>query len=107
MSGAQGTVAFEISAGGEYAALSGSTLTTKDNVGTVKITVKIGEVDLNSDGKPEYNAYTGTDAITVSVTLKETSTVTAAPTAIPDLVYKRQQSGAHHRRHRHGWHTVL
>ena len=88
VSGAQGTVAFEISAGGEYAALSGSTLTTKDNVGTVKITVKIGEVDLNSDGKPEYNAYTGTDAITVSVTLKETSTVTAAPTAIPDLVYK-------------------
>ena len=81
-------MAFEISAGGEYAALSGSTLTTKDNVGTVKITVKIGEVDLNSDGKPEYNAYTGTDAITVSVTLKETSTVTAAPTAIPDLVYK-------------------
>ena len=88
VSGAQGPVTFEISAGGEYATLSGSTLTTKDNVGTVKITVKIGEVDLNSDGKPEYNAYTGTDAITVSVTLKETSTVTAAPTAIPDLVYK-------------------
>ena len=88
VSGAQGPVTFEISAGSEYAALSGSTLTTKDNVGTVKITVKIGEVDLNSDGKPEYNAYTGTDAITVSVTLKETSTVTAAPTAIPDLVYK-------------------
>ena len=88
VSGAQGTVTFEISAGGEYAALNGSTLTTKDNVGTVKITVKIGEVDLNSDGKPEYNAYTGTDAITVSVTLKETSTITAAPTAITDLVYK-------------------
>ena len=88
VSGAQGPVTFEISAGSEYAALSGSTLTTKDNVGTVKITVKIGEVDLNSDGKPEYNAYTGTDAITVSVTLKETSTITAAPTAIPDLVYK-------------------
>ena len=88
VSGAQGPVTFEISAGSEYAALSGSTLTTKDNVGTVKITVKIGEVDLNSDGKPEYNVYTGTDAITVSVTLKETSTVTAAPTAIPDLVYK-------------------
>ena len=88
VSGAQGPVTFEISVGGEYAALSGSTLTTKDNVGTVKITVKIGEVDLNSDGKPEYNAYTGTDAITVSVTLKETSTVTAAPTAITGLVYK-------------------
>ena len=88
VSGAQGTAAFEISAGGEYAALNGSTLTTKDNVGTVKITVKIGEVDLNSDGKPEYNAYTGTDAITVSVTLKEISTVTAAPTAITGLVYK-------------------
>ena len=88
VSGAQGTVAFEISAGGEYAALSGSTLTTKDDVGTVKITVTIDAVDLNSDNKPEYNAYTGTDAITVSVTLKETSTVTAAPTAIPDLVYK-------------------
>ena len=54
----------------------------------MKITVTIDAVDLNSDNKPEYNAYTGTDAITVSVTLKETSTVTAAPTAIPDLVYK-------------------
>ena len=88
VSGAKGTVSFEISNGDAYATLSGSTLTTKNDVGTVKITVKIDAVDLNSDGKPEYNAYTGTDAITVSVTLKETSTVTAAPTAIPDLVYK-------------------
>lgn len=83
-----GNVRFTISEGDAYATLSGSTLTTKDDVGTVKITVTIDAVDLNSDNKPEYNAYTGTDAITVSVTLKETSTVTAAPTAIPDLVYK-------------------
>lgn len=88
VSGAKGTVSFEISNGDAYATLSGSMLTTKNDVGTVKITVKIDAVDLNSDGKPEYNAYTGTDAITVSVTLKETSTVTAAPTAVPDLVYK-------------------
>ena len=87
VSGAQGPVTFEISAGSEYAALSGSTLTTKDNVGTVKITVKIGEVDLNSNGKPEYNAYTGTDAIAVSVTLKEDSTVTNAPNGIASLIY--------------------
>ena len=83
-----GNVRFTISKGDAYATLSGSTLTTKDGVGTVKITVTIDAVDLNSDNKPEYNAYTGTDAITVSVTLKETSAVTAAPTAITDLVYK-------------------
>ena len=82
-----GNVRFTISEGDAYATLSGSTLTTKDDVGTVKITVTIDAVDLNSDNKPEYNAYTGTDAITVSVTLRR-FTVTAAPTAIPDLVYK-------------------
>ena len=74
-----------------YATLSGGALTAKDDVGTVKITVTIDAVDLNSDDKPEYNAYTGTNAMTVSVTLKETSTVTAAPTAIPDLGVKGRQ----------------
>ena len=82
-----GNVHFTISAGSEYATLNGSTLTTKDTVGTVKITVKIDAVDLNGDDNPEYNAYTGTNAITVSVTLKENSTVTDAPNGIDGLVY--------------------
>ena len=84
---AQGTVSFEISEGGEYAALNGSTLTTKDAVGTVKITVRISAVDLGGSSDPEYKAYTGNGAITVSVTLKPYSSVTAAPTGIDDLVY--------------------
>ena len=84
---AGGNVHFTISAGGEYATLNGSTLTTKDTVGTVKITVTIDAVDLNGDDNSEYNTYTGTDAITVSVTLKENSTVTDAPNGIDGLVY--------------------
>ena len=84
---ANGAVRFEISAGGDYATLSGSTLTTNNDVGTVTITVTIDAVDLNSDGKPEYNDYTGTDAITVSVTRKPDSAVTAAPAGIDGLVY--------------------
>ena len=84
---ANGAVRFEISAGGDYATLSGSTLTTNNDVGTVTITVTIDAVDLNSDGKPEYNDYTGTDAITVSVTRKPDSAVAAAPAGIADLVF--------------------
>ena len=82
-----GNIRFTISEGDAYATLSGSTLTTKDDVGTVKITVTIDAVDLNSDNKPEYNAYTGTDAITVSVTLKQPSSATVDPAGIGDLVY--------------------
>ena len=84
---ANGAVRFEISAGGDYATLSGHTLTTTDKTGDVTITVKIAAVDLNSDGKPEYNAYSRTDAITVSVTRKPDSAVTAAPAGIADLVF--------------------
>ena len=84
---ADGNVSFAISAGSEYATVSGSTLTTTDKTGDVKITVTIDEVDLNGDGKPEYNAYTGTNAITVTVTLKQDSSVTANPAGIGGLVY--------------------
>ena len=82
-----GNVHFAISAGGEYATLSGSTLTTNNDVGTVKITVTIDAVDLNGDGKVEYNAYSRTDAITVSVTRKLDPSITAAPAGIDGLVY--------------------
>ena len=84
---ANGAVRFEISAGGDYATLSGHTLTTTDKTGDVTITVTIDAVDLNSDGKPEYNAYSRTDAITVSVTRKPDSAVAAAPAGIADLVF--------------------
>lgn len=84
---ANGAVRFEISAGGDYATLSGHTLTTTDKTGDVTITVTIAAVDLNSDGKPEYNAYSRTDAITVSVTRKPDSAVAAAPAGIADLVF--------------------
>ena len=68
--GAVGAVSFTISSGGGSANLSGTTLTSTNTTGVVKITVNVAVKDENSDGTMEYNAYTGTDAITVTVTDK-------------------------------------
>lgn len=65
VSGAQDEPTFSIKSGGEYATLSGTTLTSGDNHGTLIITVRIDEVDMNGDGKSEYKDYTGTVSITV------------------------------------------
>ncbi len=86
ISSAQGTVHFAISAGDEYAELNGCTLTSKDSVGTVKVTITADAADLNGDGIPEYATYTQADAITVAITLKAAPTVTP-PTGAADLVY--------------------
>lgn len=55
-------------ASGDAATLSGSTLTSDvTKTGEVKITVTIAAKDVNNDGEDEYKAYTGTEAITVTV----------------------------------------
>lgn len=75
---AKGTVSFEI-ASGDAATLNGSTLTSNaDKTGEVKITVKITAKDENNDGKPEYNEYTGAEAITVTVSEQQKETVVVA-----------------------------
>ena len=73
LSGYKGTPTFAISSG-TAATLSGDVLTTTDTAGEVKITVNIPAVDEGGDSTPEYNAYTSTDAITVTVSNKPIDT---------------------------------
>ena len=78
--GAVGAVSFTISSGGGSANLSGTTLTSTNTTGVVKITVNVAVKDENSDGTMEYNAYTGTDAITVTVTDKTSAALAGGVT---------------------------
>ena len=55
----------------EGTSINKNTLTAGNKEGTVKITVAVAAKDLNSDDNPEYEAYTGTKAITVTVNGKE------------------------------------
>ena len=82
VSGAKGDVSFTISGGGgtsTYANLEsdGYTLTSTGVPGTVNINVNITAKNEGGDSAPEYNAYTGTNAITVNVVKK-----TAAPLTV-------------------------
>lgn len=71
VSGAAGDVSFDIKSG-DAATLSGTKLTPSANAtGDVIITVNIAEKDLGGDATPEYSAYTGDGAITVTVVDKE------------------------------------
>lgn len=79
---AEGVVSFEITGNSNGCSISDGVLTSGANTGIVKITVNIAAKDVNSDGKNEYNDYTSSDAINVTVT----PTVTA-PTAKTGLVY--------------------
>ena len=75
---AKGTVSFEI-ASGDAATLNGSVLTPDAaKSGEVKITVKITAKDENNDGTPEYSEYTGSAAITVTVSEQQKETVAVA-----------------------------
>ena len=75
VSGNQGDVTFEIASG--TAATLGTdkyTLTSDASAtGDVVLTVQIVAKDVNNDGFPEYNTYTGASAITVTVTTKTTA----------------------------------
>ena len=55
----------------EGTSINQTTLTAGNKEGTVQITVAVAEKDLNSDNNPEYEAYTGTEPITVTVNGKE------------------------------------
>ena len=76
VSGNQGDLSFEIVSGGEYATLSGTTLTSDTTTGSVVITVKAAAKDDGGDSKAEYSAYVGESAITVTVVDKEQKTLT-------------------------------
>ena len=67
---AEGVVSFEITGNSNDCSISDGVLTSGANTGIVKITVNIAAKDVNSDGKNEYNDYTRSDAITVTVTDK-------------------------------------
>ena len=65
--GAKGDMIFAIASGTTFATLNGHELTSTVYTGTVKINVTIKAKDMNGDNINEYNAYTGTNAITVNV----------------------------------------
>lgn len=62
-------------------ALDGKVLTSGSATGEVTIRVTVAALDVNGDGKPEYNAYTS-DEITVTVTDKELQNITFTPSAV-------------------------
>ena len=77
VSGAKGDVmTFTIPPATPSATLSGNMLTSTGITGEVKVSVSITEKDVDGDGTPEYNAYTGTNAITVNVVDKTAASLT-------------------------------
>lgn len=74
--GAKGDVTFAIAPGTTSASLSGYTLTATGIKGEVKVSVSITAKDVGGDSRPEYNAYTGTNAITVNVIDKTSDATT-------------------------------
>ncbi len=69
---AKGDVTFTISGEANGCTIDNGVLTSGENSGTVKINVAITAKDVNGDTVNEYNAYSQTDAITVTVNDKET-----------------------------------
>ena len=77
VSGAQGDVSFSIESGTAATLESdGKTLKSGDFTGDVVINVNITAKDLGGDSTPEYNAYTGDGAITVTVVDKKAAGIT-------------------------------
>ena len=74
--GAKGEMTFTIAPGTTSATLSGYTLASTGIKGEVKVSVSITAKDVGGDSTPEYNAYTGTNAITVNVIDKTSDTAT-------------------------------
>ena len=74
--GAKGEMTFTIAPETTSAILSGYTLTSTGIKGEVKVSVSITAKDVGGDSTPEYNAYTGTNAITVNVIDKTSDTAT-------------------------------
>ena len=74
--GAKGDMIFTIASGNAANLETGNTLVSTGTTGVVTINVTIKAKDVNGDGKNEYNAYTGTNAITVNVVDKPINTTT-------------------------------
>lgn len=73
---AQGTVSFEISGEANGCSITDGVLTSGADTATVNVTVKIAAKNVDNAGADEYNAYTGIDAITVSVVNKQAASLT-------------------------------
>ena len=75
VTGNQGNVTFEITSGTAATLGAEKYILTSDasNTGDVVLTVNITAKDVNGDGTNDYSAYTGTNAITVTVTNKTTA----------------------------------
>lgn len=69
---AKGDVSFTISGEANGCTIDNGVLTSGVNQGTIKITVSITAKDVNGDTINEYNAYTVTDAITITINDKAT-----------------------------------
>lgn len=69
---AKGDVTFTISGEANGCTIDNGVLTSGENHGTVKINVAITAKDVNGDTVNEYNAYSLSDAITVTINDKET-----------------------------------
>ncbi len=74
--GAKGDMIFTITSGNAANLETGNTLVSTGTTGVVKIKVSITAKDVGGDSTPEYNAYTGTNAITVNVIDKTSDTAT-------------------------------
>lgn len=80
---AMGEVDFTISGEANGCTIDNGILTSGTSNGTVKITVSISAKDVNGDNINEYNAFTGIDAITVTINDKATQaplSITSATT---------------------------
>lgn len=74
--GAKGDMIFTITSGNAANLETGNMLVSTGTTGVVKIKVSIAAKDVGGDSTPEYNAYTGTNAITVNVIDKTSDTAT-------------------------------
>lgn len=85
--GAKGdNMTFTIPPATTSASLSGYTLRATGINGEVKVSVSITAKDEGGDSRPEYNAYTGTNAITVNV-IDKTSNTTTMKVSQSDITY--------------------
>ena len=78
VTGAQGTVSFAISGGANGCTLSGAMLTSGSTTGEVTISVSAAAADVGGDSTPEYTAWTGANAITITLSQKGSQSAPAA-----------------------------
>lgn len=84
--GAKGDMIFTIASGNAANLETGNTLVSTGTTGVVTINVTIKAKDMNGDNINEYNAYTGTNAITVNVVDKTINTTTMKVSQ-SDIIY--------------------